>query len=228
VVTILRPPARPLPDPLHEHVWSWDPADWFTRIFHLHPHRAPLRARTWGPINRFDPHIRDRHQRPREQSDGRGVIYVARDLACGLAEAFPERAPEVPVCPNQFAILAAPRVPVTLLDLTGDGAMQIGAVATLGSGNEPRRLTQRWGRAIYEDIESAHGILYRGAHQGGTAIAVWDRASDLISESGSRAPGYRLTRELFDRVTTALARQGRYPTEIAPSECRTCREAGLV
>jgi hypothetical protein len=40
-------------------------------------------------------------------------------------------------------LLAAPAAEVTLLDLAGDGALSIGAVGTLGSGNEPRRLTQR-------------------------------------------------------------------------------------
>jgi hypothetical protein len=35
-----------------------------------------------------------------------------------------------------------------------------GALATLGSGNERRRLTQRWARAIYEDSPAARGVAY--------------------------------------------------------------------
>src|ERR1019366_6246542 len=134
---MLRPPTRPLPAPLSEHLWTWEPEDQFVRTFHLHPSRPPLRARSWGPVNRFDPHIRDRHQRPRDQPDGRGVNYLAWDLGCALAEAFPERAPEVPICPNQFAILAAPQAPVTLLDLRGEGALQIGAVAPSAQATSP-------------------------------------------------------------------------------------------
>jgi hypothetical protein len=57
--------------------------------------------------------------------------------------------------------------------------MKIGALATLGSGNEPRRLTQRWARAVYEDVPVAIGVRYRGAHQGGIAVAIWDRADQL-------------------------------------------------
>lgn len=51
------------------------------RIVHCHPHRVPLGARTFGPLGRFDPHRRDSDRRPREQTDGRGVLYIAHELA---------------------------------------------------------------------------------------------------------------------------------------------------
>ena len=183
-------------------------------------------------MNRFDPHVRDRHRRPREQHDGRGVNYLAETLGCALAAVFPDQWPEVAICPGRLAVLAAPCAPVTLLDLTGDGAMRIGAIATLGSGDEPRHLTQRWGRAIYEDFPSLDGVRYRAAHQGGLAIAVWERAGALQLHPGAPVHPGDLTGEtrgdpllepvMLERVEAALAAQGRYPRAITARECRDC------
>lgn len=228
-MTRLRSPERPLPDPGAEHVVAWQPDDWMVRVFHAHPDpsRSPLRARVYGPVSRFDPHVRDRRQRPRVQPDGRGVNYLADSLGCGLAEAFPEQHPEVRICPNHRAVLAAPQRPVELLDVTGDGAMAIGAVGTLGSGDEPRRLTQRWSRAIYEALRDLHGLMYRGAHQGGLSLAVWQRAGELHAKPGTPRGGAALAGPLADRVAVALARQGRYPVWINAADCPACRAAGL-
>jgi hypothetical protein len=229
VVTPLRPPARPLPAPSDEHLWTWRPDDYLFRVFHEHPDRPPLRARTFGPLNRFDPHVRDVKQRPREQAEGRGVNYLSVTLACALAEAFPDEWPAVAICPSARVVLAAPAVEVTLLDLTGDGALSVGAVGTLGSGNEPRRLTQRWARAIYEDYPSLAGIRYRAAHQGGVALAVWDRAGVLHVPPGTVAPPPALLDAgIADRVLVALGSQGRYPVAVGASSCRRCREASAA
>lgn len=195
------------------------------RVYHDHPERSPLRSRTYGPLARFDPHVADRHRRPREQPDGRGVNYLAATLACALAEAFPEQWPEVAICPSARAIHAAPPKTVQLLDLTGDGAMRIGAVFTLGSGDQPRRLTQRWGRAIYEQFPSLAGIRYRGSHQGGEAVAVWERAGTLRVPTGSSAGGHALLDPHMEpRVTVALADQGRYLVRVPAKDCPRCRE----
>jgi hypothetical protein len=156
------------------------------------------------------------------------VSYLGDTLGCGLAEAFPGQWPEVRICPNHHAAQAAPCQPVELLDLTGDGAMAIGGVGTLGSGNEPRRLTQRWARAIYEDLPNLAGVLYRGAHQGGTSVAVWERAGELQTRPGIPADGQALSGPLAARVTVALARQGRRPVWIAAASCEDCRKAGLA
>jgi hypothetical protein len=67
-------------------------------------------------------------------------------------------------------VVMRPSTPVDLLDITGDGVMKIGAVAGLASGDYPRRLTQRWGRAIYEDLSMFAGIRYLGAHQNGECV----------------------------------------------------------
>lgn len=200
------------------------------RVFHAHPDpsRAPNVARIYGPVARFDPHVRDRRQQPKLQPDGRGVIYLGDTLGCGLAEAFQEQWPDVQICPNRHVVQAAPHAPIELLDITGDGAMAIGAVGTLGSGDEPRRLTQRWGRAIYEDLPGLAGVLYRGAHQGGLSVAVWERAGELEVRPGMPADGLALNGPLRTRVTAALGRQGRHPVWISEAGCDDCRHAGLV
>jgi hypothetical protein len=222
-VTPLRSPRRPLPEVEPDHVCTWAPHDWMIRVYHAHPNRAPLQARTFGPLHRFDPHVRDRRQRPREQPDGRGTMYLTENLACALAESFPEQWPEVSICPSQYAVLAGPDQPAALLDLTGDGAMKIGAVATLGSGREPRQLTQRWGRAIYEDFPQLHGIRYRGAHQGGVCVVVWERSDALEVRPGTAAPGRQLLEPaMLDRVRVALSAQGRYPVAISSDDCPRC------
>jgi RES domain-containing protein len=226
MVTLLRPPRRPLPEPRSKHIWTWRANDLMIRVYHEHPHRSPLRARTYGPLQRFDPHITDRHRRPREQRDGRGVNYLAETLGCALAEAFPDQSPEVAICPGLRAVSASPVASVTLLDLTGDGAMRIGAVGTLGAGNEPRRLTQRWARAIYEDFPHLAGVRYRDAHQGGTAVAVWERAGMLRGPASSVTRGPALLDPgMNERVIVALADQGRYPVRMVAADCRRCREA---
>ena len=187
--------------------------------------RAPLRARVFGPVARFDPHVRDRHQRPKVQADGRGVQYLGDSLGCGLAEALPEQWPEVRICPNHRVVQAAPARPLALLDLRGDGAMAIGAVGTLGAGNEPRRLTQRWGRAIYEDLPALAGVVYRGAHQGGVSVAVWDRAGVLQARPGTPDDGEPLA---GPRLRTRVDRRAWHGRAGAPCGPRTARPAAPV
>lgn len=107
------------------------------------------------------------------------MLYLAADLSTALAEAYPGLWPEVPVCPHARAGWVRPHRPMDLRDLTGNGAMAIGAVGTLQWGGEPRRRTQRWARRIYEQYTHLDGIRYHAAHQGGESIALWERAPAL-------------------------------------------------
>lgn len=77
----------------------------------------------------------------------------------------------------------APAAAVELLDIAGSGVMKIGAVAGLASGDYARRATQRWGRAIYEDLQRFAGARYRGAHQNGIA---WSPGNEQIHSSSTR------------------------------------------
>ena len=194
------------------------------RVYHEHPSRDGLAPRTYGPLARFDPHVRDRHQRPREDPNSRGVLYLARDLETGLAEAFPDQWPEVRICPYAAASWLRPSVPIRLLDLTGNGAMAIGAVGTVAWGNEPRRRTQRWGRRIYEQYPTLDGIFYNGAHQGGESVALWDRAPALELQPG----GVSKLWAVWPHVVIALSRQGRYPRRTAAARCNACKQAGYA
>jgi len=192
------------------------------RVYHKHPGRDGLRPRTYGPLARFDPHVRDRHHTPREDPQGRGVLYLGRDLATGLAEAYSGQWPVVDICPHARAAWVRPSEGIELLDLTGDGAMKIGAVGTLAWGDEPRPRTQRWGRRIYEQYTHLDGILYLAAHQGGESIALWERAPHLEAAVG----GDRALWAVWRHVIVALARQGRTPRRISPAACEACHDAG--
>ncbi len=192
---------------------------------HADPVRSGRQHRTFGPLNRFDQQIRDRHQHPKDQPDGRGVIYLAEMLETGLAEAFQGQGVEVGICPNMRAVAMAPAAAAQLLDITESGVMNIGAVAGLASGDYPRRATQRWGRAIYEDLQRFAGVRYRGAHQNGICVVVWERTNPLVFDA---AEDFSLRDAiLWGRVVQDLANQGRKARQITAAACTTCQQRGL-
>lgn len=194
------------------------------RVYHENPGRDPLGPRTFGPLGRFDPHVRDSRQRPHEDRHGRGVLYLAAALDTALAEAYPEQWPEVSICPHARAAWLRPSTPIDLLDLTGNGAMAIGAVGTLQWGDEPRRRTQRWSRRIYEQYTHLDGIRYNAAHQGGESVVLWERAPALERPVG----GDRTLWAVWSRAVFALASQRRTARRILPADCERCRQAGLA
>jgi hypothetical protein len=194
------------------------------RIYHEDPSKDGMAPRTFGPLARFDPHVRDSHQRPREDPEDRGALYLAADLATALAESYPGQWPEVLICPHARAAWVSPPKPINLLDLTGQGALAIGAPGTLQWGDEPRRRTQRWGRRIYEQYNDLDGIRYQAAHQGGECVVLWERAPNLHQLAG----GDRRLWAVWSRVTAALAGQSRVPRRIAASDCERCRAAELA
>lgn len=213
------PPKLPANPP----TWQWREQQPMIRVYHEDPHHDGLAPRTFGPLARFDPHVRDGHQNPREDPQHRSALYLAADLATALAESYPGQWPEVLICPNTRAAWMCPPKSIGLLDLSGDGALAIGAPGTLQWGNEPRRRTQRWGRRIHEQYQDLDGIRYQAAHQGGECVVIWERAPAL-----HRLPGgdRRLT-AVWAHVIMALAGQGRKPRRIAAANCERCHEVGL-
>lgn len=225
MVAPLGPPRRPLPAKGLPG-WAWSPKKRFIRIYHAHPTRSGRAHRLYGPLNRFDQQIRDARQRPRIQPSGRGVIYLAENFGSALAEAFQGQGRVVEICPNMRAVPMAPASELMVLDITGDGIMKIGARAALASGHEPRRLTQRWGRAIYEDLPGFAGILYRSAHQNGRCVAGWETTGPLgfdLDEDRSLAG-----RSLWPRLVVALADQGREARRVRAADCNHCRRVGIA
>lgn len=209
--------------PTDPPIWRWQTSRPTVRVYHEETGHDGMVPRTYGPRARFDPHVRDAHQRPREDPQGRGVLYLAADLATALAESYPGQWPEVSICPHARAGWAHPTAPIPLLDLTGEGALAIGATGTLQWGDEPRRRTQRWGRRIYEQYHDLQGIRYQAAHQGGECVVLWERAPALYSlEDDDRGLW-----AVWSRVVTALAGQRRTPRRIAATDCKRCREAKL-
>ncbi len=191
------------------------------RVYHSHPDRDGTAPRTFGPLGRLDPHDPG-DGAPSEDPEGRGVLYLAADLPTALAEAFPGQWPEVRICENARVVWVSPHRPAPLLDLTSDGAMAIGAVGTLLWGDEPRELTQRWARSIHEQYDDLVGIYYRTAHQGGGAVALWERGPALHLV-GAEA---RSLWSVKDHLTVALAGQGRVPVVMPATDCSACLDAG--
>ena len=220
MVAALGSPARPLQDNGLPG-WVWEPGHNLIRVYHAHPTYSGREHRLFGPLNRFDHQIRDRHQKPKLQPDGRGVIYLADNLATSLAEAFQDQGVEVGICPNMRAVPMSPAANVELLDITGDGVMKIGALAGLASGAYRRRLTQQWGRAIYEDLSRFAGIRYRGAHQNGLCVVGWERTGVLTFGATS---DLALDGVLWTRVAVALQSQGRTAMKISANDCPRCRD----
>jgi len=127
-------------------------------------------ARSNGPRARFDPH-RAGPTGPREDPDGRCVLYAGVDLATSACEVLGETG-EALLCPSYRVALLRPTKQLTLFDLRAPGsALSIGAIPALADGEDPRKRTQAWAGAIYEDDPlgvHADGVLYRSATTVGT------------------------------------------------------------
>jgi hypothetical protein len=193
------------------------------RVYHEGRGMDALAPRTFGPLARFDPHVRDSRRRAREDPQGRGVLYLAANLATALAEAYAGQWPDVSICPHARAAWAYPATAISLLDLAGEGALALGATGTLQWGDEPRKRTQRWARRIYEQYAVLDGIRYQAAHQGGECVVLWERAPSLHSLPG----GDRRLWAVWSRIVVALAGQRRAPRRIAAEGCARCRELGV-
>jgi hypothetical protein len=72
---------------------------------------------------------------------------------------------------------------VALFDLRGSGAMRAGSVIAL-SATADRSLSQQWSRFFYgtaiADERPIDGLLYSNAHNGESALALYERAEAAI------------------------------------------------
>jgi len=176
MVVVLPPPPRLPPDP---RVVTWPAGKALYRIYNP----AYPDFRYYGPLaQRFDHHI----PASPPETGPRGVYYGAPTLACCVAEVFGDRG-FIQIGAEWFAAIALERA-IRLLDLRGAGATRAGTVHAI-SGIRDRVLTQEWSRYFYEhpDLYGAvDGLIYPAAHNGGTAVALYERASGAAPWSAAR------------------------------------------
>lgn len=171
MVRIDPPPPRRPTDPLIHILTVASP---LLRLYRPHPYGSSACGfRYEGPFSRFDHHA-DGH--------ARGIHYSAPTLSACVVEVFGDTGLIEPQ-EFQLALLRTVR-PITLLDLRGSGAMRAGSVAAL-SGTADRSLSQQWSRFFYDtamvDGSPIDGLLYSNAHNGESALALYERAEGAIS-----------------------------------------------
>ncbi|MCP5031616.1 MAG: RES family NAD+ phosphorylase [Actinomycetia bacterium] len=216
--------------------WTWhaispataddpDAAAW-VRVFHQ-GHHCPTATfrRRFGPLLRFDHHT-GHISRPAECSEGRTIIYLARNLGTALAEVFGDETTAT-ICPNYRVGLVHVEEDCRVQDLTGNGAMAIGALPQLTTGALSRKESQAWARAIHRDEPAGRpieGIHYRSAHDEGHCLALFERAPNLweVPRGGHAAKGWALL-DIVERVTNLLYERRVRFSEIPSSECDRCK-----
>lgn len=126
-----------------------------------------------GPFSRFDHHRTGQH---------RGIHYSALSLSACVVEVFGDTGLVEPQG-FQLALLSTHRT-LALLDLRGSGAMRAGSVAALAATAD-RELSQQWSRFFYDSVRAdgqpLDGLLYSNAHNGETALALYERAEGALS-----------------------------------------------
>ena len=180
-------PQKPPPD-LASLAPDWHAWTTETPMWHIGsasgPYANPFGVmRSYGPLQtaRFDPHPLPAQDHPAER-----VLYVAGELVTALAERFQQsreircRQPSDPVAYGWF-----PRRPLDLIDLTGVGALRMGASQLLATG--PKRVTRAWARAIRECWPTADGVLYRSSMAGRRCAALRGPAQDGFPDSAAFA-----------------------------------------
>jgi hypothetical protein len=151
--------TRPLPITLFRR--SWFRIHWLTR--------DPIYFGRSGD-NRFD------------APDGEfGVLYAGKDARCAFIEVFGSATGVHFVEQSELAARGlariAPRRPLRLVNLTGEGLARVGADARLTSG-ESYLAARRWALAIHDHPRKPDGIAYAARHDPSRiCAALFERAS---------------------------------------------------
>lgn len=153
--------------------------------------------RSWGPLpsGRFDPHP----DGPPGDTSGELVSYAATSLVTAVAERYRDRRAVTPHDHNQPAAYAwLPRRDLRLIDVTGPGAVRLGASHKINSG--PKNVTRRWARALRSAWPDADGLLYASSMTGEQAVTLWAPAQSTFGPApafasliASPAPIWRAT-----------------------------------
>jgi len=136
--------------------------------------------RSFGPTAaRWDHHLPTANGEPVEQS--RATLYCAPDVDTCAAEVFQatrriDRTRNSPVL-----VVFALREAVTLLDLRGTFATQIGTSTAIHSG--PRSRVRTWAREIYDAYPDIQGVYYGSSMNGhAPAVALNEHAQRTMPE----------------------------------------------
>lgn len=137
--------------------------------------------RSWGPARnaRFDHHLRDDAGEPHPQS--RKILYCATQGITCIAEVFQSTRVVNRFDNDPYLCVFSPKRDLTLLDLTGRFATQMGASLAIHSG--PRHWAREWACALYEAFDH-DGLLYLSSMDpGAPAIALNERAEDAMPDA---------------------------------------------
>ncbi|MCX5948206.1 MAG: RES family NAD+ phosphorylase [Cyanobacteria bacterium] len=165
MVKIEAPPPQRGTDPLLHNL----PASaQLLRIYRPHPYGSRACGfRFTGPFSRFDHH---------EPGQKRGIHYSALTLSACIVEVFGDTGLVEPDG-VRLALIRTNR-DLALLDLCGSGAMRAGSVTALAATAD-RDLSQQWSRFFYA-TSPVDGLLYSNAHNGETAVVLYERAEAAL------------------------------------------------
>jgi hypothetical protein len=153
------------------------------RIYAPEPYNTgPATFRDVGPINRFDHHRVDKRGPRRHR--GRGVLYAGTGMVCCVGEYFGDQG-SISRAGNRLARLTVTS-PLNVLDLRETAATGAGTIPAIGGIGE-RRITEAWSRWWYEhpQLVGVDGLLYKSAHSGRDAVALWERAEGRLEATAN-------------------------------------------
>lgn len=170
------------------------------RLFRIYDpaknHSGPVAFRYFGPLSRFDHHRGKISQPPNiikiPHNDGsfeevesfeasrntrRGILYCGETLSCCIVEIFGDMG----AIADRHFVEIRPCRDLKLLDLRGNGAMRIGANASISKSLHV--VSQEWSRHIYEDaiFRNVDGIIYLNAHNDEVALALYERVKNSLA-----------------------------------------------
>jgi len=209
--------------------YDWGPASQaFWRIYHQDKFTPnATHRRLFGPLGRFDHHTAPTAA-PADDPAGRTVAYAAERLTTAAVEVF-DGPGEALICPNYRAAVVRLTASASFQDLRGEGSLEIGALAALGTGDVPRERSQLWARAIYEQRPVA-GVVWAGAHDYGPCIVLWERAAalEVVVDGGVQQDFVLEGPELYPILEVDLPRLSIPVQQIRAADCKLCQRGTVT
>ena len=180
--------------------------------------RAFGTMRSYGPLSsaRFDP-----HPEPAGDTSGELALYAAADLLTAIAERYQRRRLLHLADPSDpIAYSWRPARALNLVDVTGVGAVRLGASHGINSG--PKAVCRRWARAVRAAWPSADGLRYSSSMTGHDCV-VLGRQVVTPSHWRRRSPSSWLRQGLGGRadcstpVRSSATTTGLEPSQFGPT-----------